>query len=220
VRHYKTYLLRYCCQAQADQNNQNASHENSTASPSISQASDSGSSDFWSALSQEISGLRDTLDGPIDEGDAQELELELEPVNEGLATDFGALLFSHSPNDFREPPYHLNAENRAKLLDLYVERVDCMYKVLHWPSILARIQGAEEPEASPGTLSRQALEYAIYFVTLCTISDDEAEKMSLDSKADLVQQYKDATEHALSKADVMRHPDMTSLQAFVIYLVS
>jgi hypothetical protein len=187
-------------------------------SQSVGQASNSNGSDFWSALSQEISGLRDTLDGSIDEGESPELELE--PVNEGLATDFGALLFSHSLNDFHEPLYHLNAENRAKLLRLYGERVNCMYNVFHWPSTLKRIQKAEEPAASPRTLSHQALEYAIYLVTLCTISDDEAEKMSLNSRADLLQQYKDATEHALSKADVMRHPDMTGLQAFVIYLVS
>jgi hypothetical protein len=171
-------------------------------------------------LSQEISGLRDTLDGSIDEGESPELELELESVNEGLATDFGALLFSHSPNDFHEPLYHLDSEKRAKLLSLYGERVNCMYNIFHWPSILGRIQRAELPPASLRTPSHQALEYAIYLVALCTVSDDEAEKMSLNSKADLLQQYKDATEYALSKADVMRHPNMTSLQAFVIYLVS
>jgi hypothetical protein len=159
------------------------------------------------------------LDGSIDEHESPELELELEHVNEGLATDLGALLFSHSPNDFQEPLYHSKAEHRAKLLSLYGERVNCIYNVLHWPSTLTRMQRAEEPAASPKTLSHQALEYAIYLVALCTISDHEAEKMSLHSKADLLQRYKDATEHALSKAGVLRHPDMTGLQAFVMYLV-
>jgi hypothetical protein len=154
----------------------------------------------------------------MDEGESPELELE--PVNEGLATDFGSLLFSHSPNDSSEPLYHSNAENRAKLLGLYGDRVNCMFNVFHWPSTLKRIQGAEELAASSTTLSHQALEYAIYLVALCTISDDETENMSINSKADILQQYKDATERALSKADVMRHPDMIGLQAFVIYLVS
>jgi hypothetical protein len=94
-----------------------------------------------------------------------------------------------------------------------------MFNVFHWPSVLERIQRAEEPAASSSTLSHQALDYAIYLVALCTISDSEADKMSIDSRADLLQQYKDATEHALSKADVMGHPDVTGLQAFVIYLV-
>jgi hypothetical protein len=180
--------------------------------------SDYNGSDFWSALSQEISGLRDTLDGSVDEGDSPEVELE--PVNEGLATDFGALLFTHSLKDFEEPLYHSNAENKAKLLNLYEERVNCMFNLFHWPSILKCIQGTEEPAASSRIMSHQALEYAIYLVALCTISNDEAENMSPNSKAGLVQQYKDATEHVLSKADVMRHPDMAGLQAFVIYLVS
>jgi hypothetical protein len=95
-----------------------------------------------------------------------------------------------------------------------------MFNVFHWPSTLKRIQRAEESETSSRTLSHQALDYAIYLVALCTISDNEAKTMLINSKADLLQQYKDATEHALSKADVMRRPDMTGLQAFVIYLVS
>jgi hypothetical protein len=66
----------------------------------------------------------------------------------------------------------------------------------------------------------QALEFAIYFMAICSITDDEADTMMLGDRGLLIQQYRHATEILISRADLFRNKDLAVLQAFVIYIVS
>lgn len=106
------------------------------------------------------------------------------------------------------------------LLDLYKQRVDCLYKILHWPTTLRDIESSHSgPENVTQSTSIQALEFAIYFMALCSITDDEAAQLDLNSRPALIQKYRVATEFSISEANLIRAPDLTVLQAFVIYLV-
>jgi hypothetical protein len=103
------------------------------------------------------------------------------------------------------------------LLSVYQQRVDSIFKVAHWPSLIALInQDSTEIKNIPGKL---ALESAIYFTASCTLSNEEAEDMQHCMKEPLLEQYQFVAEDAISRANLLQDPDLTVLQAFVIYLV-
>jgi len=109
----------------------------------------------------------------------------------------------------------------AMLLRIYQDRVDKLVKVLHWGTVqdaIERSHAAGKSEVQSPAM--QALAYAIYFISICSITDDEADTMMLGDRGSLIQQYRHATEILISKADLYRNPDLVVLQAFVIYLVS
>jgi hypothetical protein len=114
----------------------------------------------------------------------------------------------------------MSEEKRNVLLYLYRQRVDCLYKILHWPTVLAdiaRLQSEAQDLYKPTPI--KALELSIYFMSLCSMTNDEAWNLGLGDRTVLIEQYRDATEKALSEAGLLQQPNMTVLQAFVIYLV-
>lgn len=110
---------------------------------------------------------------------------------------------------------------RSILLRLYCERVDCLYKILHWPTVLADIQ-----RLSTGTIETfrlvwiRTLELSIFLMALCSITDDEAKQFGLGDRKGLIEQYREACEMAFTEADLLQKPNLVILQALVIYLVS
>lgn len=107
------------------------------------------------------------------------------------------------------------AEMATRLLAVYRERVDPIYKILHWPdvhSFLNTHYSAPSLELSP---DHRALESAMHFTALCTLVDGE-----VDGRAILVEQYRVAAEWSLVQAGLLSTRSLVTLQAFVIYLVS
>jgi hypothetical protein len=109
---------------------------------------------------------------------------------------------------------------RTILLYLYRQRVDCLYKILHWPTVLedlAKLPNEAQDRYKSSAMG--ALELSIYFISLCSITNDEARNLGLGERALLIERYRGATERALSEAGLLQQPNLTVLQAFVIYLV-
>jgi hypothetical protein len=192
--------------------------------PSVSvtgkRISDFVAPDFWSALSAEFHGLRETLENSEDEDE------EEAPMPEPMAAQatkmhgIGAILFQHSHSNRNRLLPTPSLEVRTKLLHLYRSRVDSVYKILHWPTVLSIL---EANYAGPGnglrSVSVQALEYAIYFMALCSITNSEAEEMGLGIRLDMLLLYRSAVEDLLTGSSLLHNPDLTILQAFVVYLV-
>lgn len=97
---------------------------------------------------------------------------------------------------------------------MYRERVDVIFKVLHWPSVQA-LFGLEARYSPVLSSDDRALEFAIYFVALCTLSGDEIEERDT-----LMEQYRVAAELSLVRAGLLSSLNLVVLQAFVLYLVS
>jgi hypothetical protein len=97
-----------------------------------------------------------------------------------------AILFCLNPSEGFPGWMSPMARVRTILLDLYEQRVDCIYKILHWPTVLCEVVRGdlENPSSSP---SAQVLESAIYFMALCSITDEEAVHLGLDNMLDLIQ---------------------------------
>lgn len=144
--------------------------------------------------------------------------------NAGASSSGQALLFRPAPSCIqRRTPVEwliLSEDKRNILLYLYRQRVDCLYKILHWPTVLADIARLQTEAQDRHKLTAVgALELSICFTSLCSITDDEARNLGLGGRAGLIEQYRDATETALSEAGLLQQPNVTLLQAFVIYLV-
>ncbi len=110
---------------------------------------------------------------------------------------------------------------RRVLLDIYRDRVDCLFKVVHWPSVVSAIEEQYATSTHPETVSPsvRAIEFSIYFLATCSIDDTECKKMLHSERIPLLQQFRLGAEIYTSRAKFLYSPDMMVLQAFVIYLV-
>lgn len=110
---------------------------------------------------------------------------------------------------------------RSMLLEMYHKRVDMIYKIFHWPTTLARIEGhhsgLNNDQLSP---AERALEAAIYFMGLCTLSEIEFEQYQLGDRQRMLERYQALVELRLSEGKLIQSPNFTALQAFAVYLVS
>ena len=106
------------------------------------------------------------------------------------------------------------------LLYLYHQRVDCLFKATHWPTVVTAIErqyeDAQHKTSSPST---EALEFAIYFLAISSISDEESTSLLLMERQPLLHRFRIAAETLISRANLLQSPDLTVLQAFIIYLV-
>lgn len=176
--------------------------------------------DFWSALSESISGLREMLEDSEDETE-ESSTMHMQNCNpeeaEGTSCMQTGLLFpSLGAHQHTTPPF--TSLNVSKvLLDLYRTRVDTVYKIVHWPTTLTLVD-SNRTNPSP-SISNRALEHAIYFMALCTLTDAEAYELGLGVRAELLRNYRSAAESYLTSSDLLKHPDVYTVQAFVIYLV-
>ena len=174
--------------------------------------------DFWTSLSESVSGLREILEDSENEleGESTGPNITLEQTGEtSLAGAF--MLFPNIgvKEQYRRPT--LTVYTRTELLKLFRDRVDTVYKVVHWPTALASIE--EDHVNSKSTVPNLALEYAIYFTALCTATNEEVKAMKLGVRAELLWSYQSAAEHFLASSRLLDAPDLTTLQGFVIYLV-
>ena len=167
----------------------------------------------------QVSGLRHTLESSDDEDEEPE---DLSPTTTDLSDSIETLVFSHDLDTFGIDNFQCPSEQvRHALLHLYRTRVDAIFKAVHWPSFIAEIDAKyrQYPPAIQAP-ARESLEFAIYFAACCSITEEECGCMLLGERASLLRYYRRAAEAKLSKANFILAKDLTSLQAFVIYLVS
>lgn len=180
--------------------------------------------DFWADLSSAVAGLKEVLEHP----DA--VEDSVGDVEEDLADSVDTTLqhqhlFNGSSGSHRllfgqggssKAACNLSPSLKDWLLNVYKERVDCLFKPLHWHSTLFAIQHqSSRLQDEKSSIDAKALENAIYFTSTCSLFDHE-----LDGRQTLVEQLRRATEDALVESDLLTTTSLVVLQAFVVYLVS
>lgn len=134
-----------------------------------------------------------------------------------------AILFGAQSTSFDEsvlePPPHAHC---VKLFGVFEDRVDCLYKVTHVPAIsrvLKRQYSTNWQAPLSYASSIMTLERAIYFISLCTMTENECNIMLHEEKPILIARYRASVEAALGRSTLLTNPDKLVLQAFVIYLV-
>jgi hypothetical protein len=172
--------------------------------------------DFWKSLSEEVSGLRETLEIGNEDEDSPIPEPTPEPDDE--ASKAGEILFRTS-HRIRTASFHMpSLTAQAILLEIYRYRVESVYKVFHWPTVLQIFEQSSRTTQPP--VAVRALQLSIIFLAFCTITDAEAIALDLGDRKEMLQLYRSAAEDTLSRSQLLLSPDLITLQAFVVYLVS
>ncbi|KAH9224996.1 hypothetical protein DL95DRAFT_351088 [Leptodontidium sp. 2 PMI_412] len=178
--------------------------------------------DFWEALSKEANGIREIL-GEFDSEDSpSDLATDSPMSSTEPSYSSGTLLFNHgAPSMSCEPTQLITSEMTSVLLSIYKDRVDCIIKVLHWPSVLAAIDKKDTGNLQVGleSVRIQALESAICYTAVCAMTDNETEASLGWKRGPLREQLRVCAEVSISKAKLLEQPDLIVLQAFLIYLL-
>ena len=174
--------------------------------------------DFWVTLSQEVAAIRETLE----ESDDQHIDETAPGVQNQIngSRDNGCrVLFAQVVGDDATCGTEPVARVREALLDVYEARIDTVFRPIHWPTVSGNIRTRHGSTIPPTvSASDRALEYAIYHLAVCSLSEDECLEVLLDTKTKSLHQYHAATETYISRARTLQSPDILGLQAFVIYL--
>ncbi|KAH8625605.1 hypothetical protein IG631_19484 [Alternaria alternata] len=97
--------------------------------------------DFWNALSSEVHGLREALeDNAEDEANTHDVEVTGKAAGDTCSTN--AILFPQWSKSYANPYDDLSPDVRETLLHLYHYRVDSVYKMTHWPTVLSVIRAS------------------------------------------------------------------------------
>lgn len=119
-----------------------------------------------------------------------------------------AILFHSASSHFNRPGK--SPELNEWLLTVYKDRVDPIFKPLHWPTAISQIRSQIE---SPSN-EIAALECAIHFTATCALFESERDQRGIS-----VESLLQDTESALVRAGLLTTTSTILLQAFVIYLV-
>ncbi|RAO71190.1 uncharacterized protein BHQ10_007202 [Talaromyces amestolkiae] len=176
--------------------------------------------DFFAKLSYEVAGIREVLDDPSEDNGSY---LSSEPsAKSGPSSDTSptSILFGYQPHISDDELVAPVADNvRETLLNIYHDRVDCLFKATYWPAAeTAIIQRYEELKKGTPCMVRP-VERAIYFMAVCAMTESECEAMLSESRSNLIYRHRRAVEIALARSDFLTNPDKLALQAFVLYLM-
>ncbi|KAI1132313.1 fungal-specific transcription factor domain-containing protein [Nemania abortiva] len=103
-----------------------------------------------------------------------------------------------------------------QLWQIYLDNVNPLLKLTHTPTLQVQILEAST-NLTKVSKSLEALMFAIYLMAITSLGDDDVENTFNESKSNLLAKYQHATQQALFNAGFMRMPDLTVLQAFLLY---
>ena len=110
---------------------------------------------------------------------------------------------------------------RGALCQVYLDRVDPVFKIIHRPSIREfMIEGKRYLDYEPPNVAPVALACTVCYAAASSLSDDECQLLFGRSKDDIMSLYCRLSERTLAIADVVTTNDVTVLQAYVLILVS
>lgn len=168
-------------------------------------------STFWEDLLHQTRNVQNVTDRPS-EGQRPPL---------GATSDYGtALLGRVSPHNL---PGSLASvpQVRELLCQVFLDRVDPVFKILHRPSLREFLQeGKPYLNYEPGHAAPEALACAVCYAAACSLGNEDCRSMFGKKKEFVTAMCQRETEAALVTADVVTTNDLTVLQAYVLSLVS
>ena len=114
------------------------------------------------------------------------------------------------------------SHSEVKLLySAFMTNVDPVVKILHGPSLQRYlVERTGEFDCSPGPRGWEALEFAIYYSAITSLTREEYLERLGEERDVLLSRYRLGTEIGLARADFINTGDVSTLQALVLYLVS
>lgn len=167
-----------------------------------------------------MAGIREVLDDSTEDNGgyiSSEFSAKPESISGSSPT---SILFGYQPHITHDALVAPVAENiREVLLNIYHDRVDCLFKATFLPAAEAAIIQRHEELKKGAHYMVRPVERAIYFMAVCAMTDSECETMLSERRSNLICRHRQAVEIALARSDFLTNPDKLALQALVLYLV-
>jgi hypothetical protein len=114
---------------------------------------------------------------------------------------------------------HPAQEESVKLWDTYVQNFDPLVKILHAPTVKGLVERLSQCPAAVSP-DDECLLFAIYYVAVFSMSDDECILQFHQSRKDLMLKYKSCVWQALSNASWLKSTEMPVLQSYTLLLIA
>ncbi|KAI1824003.1 fungal-specific transcription factor domain-containing protein [Xylaria intraflava] len=103
-----------------------------------------------------------------------------------------------------------------QLWQIYLDNVNPLLKLTHTSTLQVQIIEAST-NLTKVSRSLESLMFAIYLMAITSLTEDEVAHTFEASRSGLLAKYQHATQQALFNAGFMRMPDLTVLQAYLLY---
>ncbi|KAH0497906.1 hypothetical protein TgHK011_005188 [Trichoderma gracile] len=168
---------------------------------------------IWASVYDELQKMRDI----VETDDPEETSLlgsdELTPDNNADLV-LSADVFNTNVDDLQPDPIHI-----FRLWQLYLDRVNPIFKVIHVPTLQPVImEAATNMSALP--LHQQALLFSIFAMASLSMTSAESIQTLGMSREAAIQKFNTGTKACLIKYSFLKNYNMTTLQALVLYLLS
>jgi Fungal specific transcription factor domain len=162
---------------------------------------------LWSSLSDEFHPT-DAIDDYSSDDD-----------DETLADESNEFVLGLTPNSNLVQHLHPSSDNIFKIWQVFLENVNPMTKIVHYPSLQRQlVKASADLENIPKGL--ECLMFAIYTIAVGSLDDSECEALLGEARKTLLSRYRHGARRALARARFLGTADLVVLQAFVLYVLS
>ncbi|KAL9945810.1 hypothetical protein D7B24_009319 [Verticillium nonalfalfae] len=184
-------------------------------------------SSFWTRVSDELDALKADTQG-LAGGDSDVSEDDTDSPGQTASTresergasERNGLLFGHNlgpsaPDlgQFRPLPSQI-----PFLVDVFSENVNFCIQIVHMPALRDMIRDMRGKSAGSIPPANEALAFAVYYAAVTSMSEEDVASSFGAAKAELNYKFRLGLEHALARADFIRLPTVSLVQAFIIFL--
>lgn len=131
--------------------------------------------------------------------------------------DISSMLLGHGTrvdlHDLHPSPLHI-----FKLWQTFLERVNCLTKIVHAPTVQQQILEAMS-DLKQINKDFESLMFSIYCIALTSLQAGEVEKAFGESKKKLLSRCRRGAQQAFTNAYFLRTSSTVVLQAFILFLV-
>ncbi|KAI9742983.1 MAG: hypothetical protein M1818_003278 [Claussenomyces sp. TS43310] len=181
------------------------------------------SNDFWTNLGEEMDGLRQLLESPSETESDSDNSVSMSTASKPGSDPSFIFGIPDSSDERPDPPSDVH---RAILYQYYFSNVHPVYMILHKPVFVNNTSNAVElglmdPESKRFRFaSLEAIVGAVSFASVSSMSPEDCLQEFNEEKSSLQSKFKRATERALVDADFLNSMEITTLQAFAIYVLA
>lgn len=171
---------------------------------------------IWTSLRGEFRETREILD---ESSDVESLSSGSCDSPDVTGTDGTALIMGTSSGSTNLQSLHPCPIQVLKLWQIYLDNINPLVKVCHVPTVQRLVFNASDSlYALPQDL--EALFFAIYCITVQSLSDEECIAMLGQPRATAIRRFRRGAQQALINANFLKSASFMLLQAFTLFIVS
>lgn len=185
------------------------------------------SSAFWGGMDEQLGELRD---GPRRNGhDEEQMTADDGPSQTSSAIDTRSQRNCRSSSAFILGSMHPSEQQETSklfplasqvpfLLEVFAERVHSVIAIPHMPYLKKLLHHSRISKGAGYSHEEEALIFAVFYVSICSLDDDEVVASFDAAKDDLAARYRSGFEVAASKSNLIGNPSQHLVQALLIFL--